>query len=194
VNASSPGVDQGATFTVRLPLLAAAGDGARGTGAAEGDEAEGSEAAHRLSGLRVAVVDDERDMRDYLSSSLREYGAEVTALATADEMLDALQSELPDVLVSDIAMPGDDGFALIRRVRALPAERGGLTPAVALTASSKSEDASRVLAAGYQVHLPKPVEPRKLAAVVLRLAAPVGEMAGPPPPLSGTSRRTGGAD
>jgi CheY-like chemotaxis protein len=167
VQAASPGADQGATFTVRLPLIGAE------TADTPGPQAgvEEADRATRLAGVRVAVVDDENDMRDFLGTSLRAYGAEVTTLATAEEALEALQRQLPDVLVSDIAMPGDDGYTLIRRLRALPAERGGLLPAVALTALAKGEDASRVLAAGFQVHLPKPVEPHKLAAVVARLAS-----------------------
>jgi CheY-like chemotaxis protein len=130
--------------------------------------------AARLLGVRVAVVDDQNDMRDFLCTALRGYGAAVTALATVDEALEALRQKPPDVLVSDIAMPGDDGFALIRRVRALPPQQGGLVPAIALTALAKGEDASRVLAAGYQVHLPKPVEARRLASVVARLAGTAG--------------------
>jgi CheY-like chemotaxis protein len=168
VHAASPGADQGATFTVRLPLIGAETADPPGRPQAE---VEGTTRATRLAGVRVAVVDDENDMRDFLGTSLRAYGAEVTTLATAEEALEALQRQLPDVLVSDIAMPGDDGYTLIRRLRALPAERGGLLPAVALTAFAKGEDASRVLAAGFQVHLPKPVEPHRLAAVVARLAA-----------------------
>jgi PAS domain S-box-containing protein len=186
VTATSGGVDQGASFTVRLPLMASEADATRENGDEEGAP-EAASLARRLSGLRVAVVDDENDVRDFLSTSLREYGAEVTALASAEEALDALQRQAPDVLVSDVAMPGDDGLALIRRVRALPAERGGLTPAVALTAFARSDDTSRLLAAGFQVHLPKPVEPRKLAAVVARLAGP-GDAGNPP--LSATPSST----
>jgi PAS domain S-box-containing protein len=191
VTATSAGVDQGSSFTVRLPLLAAEG-GALHLGD-DGEEAtpEGPSLSRRLSGLRVTVVDDETDMRDFLGTSLREYGAEVTVLGSAEEALVALQRQVPDVLVSDIAMPGDDGLSLIRRVRALPADRGGLTPAVALTALARGEDASRLLAAGFQVHLPKPVEPRRLAAVVARLAGPVDEIARP---ALGATRTTTGAD
>jgi CheY-like chemotaxis protein len=179
VSAASAGVDQGASFTVRLPLLANEGEAVHAAGGGEEAAAEGAGLARRLSGLRVAVVDDESDMRDFLTTSLREYGAEVTALASAEEALDAVQRELPHVLVSDIGLPGDDGFALIRRVRALPADRGGLTPAVALTAFGRGDDTHRLLAAGFQVHLPKPVEPRKLAAVVARLAGAMPDIARP---------------
>jgi PAS domain S-box-containing protein len=187
VHAASPGVDQGATFTVRLPLIGTESD-AVGTPGEPQTDAEAGARATRLAGVRVAVVDDEDDMRDFLSTSLRSYGAEVTALSTAREALESLQRDVPHVLVSDIAMPGDDGFALIRRLRALPAERGGLLPAVALTAFAGGEDASRVLAAGYQVHLPKPVEPHRLAAVVARLAAPAEAAGSEPSALSNRVR------
>jgi CheY-like chemotaxis protein len=192
VTATSAGVDQGASFTVRLPLLAADGQAVR-PGGGEEDAAEGQALARRLSGLRVAVVEGENDMRDFLSTSLREYGAEVTALSTAEEALRAVQRQVPDVLVSDVAMPDEDGLALIRRLRALPADRGGLTPAVALTAFARGDDASRLLAAGFQVHLAKPVELRQLAAVIARLAGPPGEMAGAPP-LGAAARATGAPD
>jgi CheY-like chemotaxis protein len=171
VQAESGGLDQGATFTVRLPLLEAAQPSARGAGAAEGAGEDG--AAVNLGGVRVLLVDDETDSRDFLSMTLRQYGAEVTALGTAEEAVSALQRERPDVLVSDIAMPGEDGYALIRRVRALGAERGGQVPAAALTAYAKGEDTTRALSAGYQVHLPKPVEPTELATAVATLVGRV---------------------
>jgi CheY-like chemotaxis protein len=187
VSASSAGLDQGATFTVRLPVLSEEGAPRRADGE-KGAEQEGPALVRRLSGLRVAVVDDESDVRDFLSTSLREEGADVTSLSTADEAIEALRRHPPHVLVSDIALPGEDGYTLIRRVRALPPEQGGLTPAVALTASARGEDASRMLAAGYQIHLPKPVEPGRLAQVVARLAAPIGEAGAAP------ARTTRGAD
>jgi CheY-like chemotaxis protein len=124
----------------------------------------------RLDGVKVMVVDDELDMRDFLSVSLRQYGADVTALATVGEAVAALEREKPDVLVSDIGMPGEDGYALIRKVRALGPDRGGQVPAAALTGFAAGDDTTRVLSAGYQVHLPKPVEPSQLAQVVGTLA------------------------
>jgi signal transduction histidine kinase/ActR/RegA family two-component response regulator len=169
VQAESGGLDQGATFTVRLPLLEATPPAGRerGTEASEGGSAV------NLGGVRVLLVDDETDSRDFLSMTLRQCGAEVTALGTAEEAVSVLQRERPDVLVSDIGMPGEDGYALIRRVRALGAERGGQVPAVALTAYAKGEDTTRALSAGYQVHLPKPVEPTELATAVATLAGRV---------------------
>jgi hypothetical protein len=165
VNAESPGPDQGATFTVRLPLMEERVEPAR-----PGQGAEGGNASMRLDGVKVLVVDDELDMRDFLSVSLRQYGADVTALASVGEAVEALEREKPDVLVSDIGMPGEDGYALIRKVRALGPERGGQVPAAALTGFAQDEDTTRVLSAGYQVHLPKPVEPSQLAHVVGTLA------------------------
>ncbi|HZJ71942.1 MAG TPA: ATP-binding protein, partial [Planctomycetota bacterium] len=178
VRAESGGHDHGATFTVQLPLLAGetAENGERTGASKAGDERAGP--VH-LGGLRVTVVDDETDVRDFLATSLRALGADVTALASAEEALVSVQQRPPDVLVSDIAMPDHDGYSLIRRLRALPADRGGRLPAVALTAFAKGEDASRVLAAGFQVHMPKPVDPGHLAEVVARLAGPAGGVAQP---------------
>jgi len=170
VQAESQGPDQGATFTVRLPLVEAARSGSGAESGAAGAARGRGGAAVSLDGVRVLLVDDETDSRDFLSLSLRQCGAEVTALSSAEEAVSVLQRERPDVLVSDIAMPGEDGYALIRRVRALSAERGGQVPAAALTAYAKGEDTTRALAAGYQVHLAKPVEPMELAAAVATLA------------------------
>ncbi|HVD78316.1 MAG TPA: response regulator [Vicinamibacteria bacterium] len=171
VHAESEGPDRGATFTVRLPLMeersVAAGPAGRGSETTD-------PAAMRLDGVKVMVVDDELDMRDFLSVSLRQYGADVTALASVGEAVEALEREKPDVLVSDIGMPGEDGYALIRKVRALGPERGGQVPAAALTGFAAGDDTTRVLSAGYQVHLPKPVEPSQLAQVVGTLAGRSG--------------------
>jgi CheY-like chemotaxis protein len=101
---------------------------------------------------------------------LQHYGAVVTASASAEEALASLEREQPDVLLSDIGLPGQDGYALISRVRALAPERGGLTPAAAITAYARSDDARRALAAGYQRHAPKPIQPPTLAALVRDLA------------------------
>ena len=171
VHAESEGPDRGATFTVRLPLMeersVAAAPAGRGSESTD-------PAAMRLDGVKVMVVDDELDMRDFLSVSLRQYGADVTALASVGEAVEALEREKPDVLVSDIGMPGEDGYALIRKVRALGPERGGQVPAAALTGFAAGDDTTRVLSAGYQVHLPKPVEPSQLAQVVGTLAGRSG--------------------
>jgi PAS domain S-box-containing protein len=164
VVAESGGEAKGATFTVELPMSAT-----QGTRPAP-ETAAGGEGAVRLDGVRVIVVDDEADTRDLLSFSLRNYGAEVRALGSASEALAAIQQDKPDVLVSDIGLPGDDGYALIRQVRALDEDRGGRVPAAALTAYAKDEDRTRAIAAGFQAHVTKPVELTELASVVASLA------------------------
>jgi PAS domain S-box-containing protein len=163
VYAESGGLGEGSTFTVRLPL----------TTPLQGPAAPKPEPADpdvRLDGVRVMVVEDEQDVRDFLRMSLVHYGAEVTAFETSADALVAVEAQRPDVLVSDIGMPGEDGYAFIRRVRALGPDRGGQVPAAALTAYAKGEDGQRVLSAGFQVHLPKPVQPADLANVVATLA------------------------
>jgi CheY-like chemotaxis protein len=123
----------------------------------------------RLDGLQVLVVDDERDARDLLSAVLTQQGASVTAVATVAEALEMVQQVKPDVLVSDIAMPGEDGHSLIRKVRLLKESQGGLTPAIALTAHARTSDRIQALSAGYQIHMSKPVEPAELVDVVASL-------------------------
>jgi PAS domain S-box-containing protein len=169
VEAESHGAGTGAVFTIRLRLLPLE---AEGTAPADG---EGMPAApsrgRRLAGVRVLVVEDEEDTRDLLATALSHTGAQVEAVGSAEEALDALRRRPPEVLVCDIGMPGEDGYALLARVRALAAEDGGQVPAVALTAYARPDDRTRALAAGYQVHLPKPVDPDELIAVVARMAA-----------------------
>jgi CheY-like chemotaxis protein len=119
-----------------------------------------------LGGMRVLLVEDEADTRELLTVMLRSFRAEVHAVPTGDEALTALTTSPPDVLISDIRMDTIDGYALIRDVRSLPPERGGTVPAVALTALTRPEDRRRALEAGYQVHVPKPVTPAKLVAIL----------------------------
>ncbi|MCK6589824.1 MAG: response regulator [Polyangiaceae bacterium] len=166
VRAESPGPGDGATFTVELPL----------PGRGEEREASGPTTPRparsrstRLDGLRVLLVEDEADARDLLVMMLEEHGAKVTAVSSAAEALAAMESAAPDVLVSDIAMPVIDGYALIRRIRSLESEHGAPIPAVALTAYARGEDRQSALEAGYQVHVPKPVDPEDLAAVLAKL-------------------------
>jgi CheY-like chemotaxis protein len=121
------------------------------------------------------VVDDEADARELVMTILKQYGVEVTAVATARQALEVLQQSQPNVLVSDIGMPDEDGYALIRQVRALDAEQGGQIPAVALTAYARAEERIRALAAGFQLHIPKPVNPEELAAVVANLVGRTGK-------------------
>jgi PAS domain S-box-containing protein len=166
VQAESEGPGRGSTFTVRLPLSAPLGPPSPRPAADE----ERAAPDVRLDGVRVIVVEDEADVRDFLRTSLVQYGADVTAFATPVDALAAVEAERPDVLVSDIGMPEEDGYTFIRRVRALGPDRGGQVPAAALTAYAKGEDGQRVLSAGFQVHLPKPVQPADLANVVATLA------------------------
>jgi PAS domain S-box-containing protein len=123
-----------------------------------------------LDGMRVLVVDDELDTLDVLATVLREAGAEVRGERTAAAALDLVRTWTPDVLVSDIGMPEQDGYALIRQVRALAPEHGGRTPAVALTAYSRVDDQLQALAAGFQMHVAKPIDPRELIALVATAA------------------------
>ncbi len=174
VHAASPGKGHGSIFTVRLPLADACGEaGASSQKHSAGikDPVEDSNAP--LRGLRVLVVDDEADTLQMLATVLRRYGAEVTTAANAKLALAALEYRRPDVLISDIGMPDEDGYTLIRKVRALPAERGGHTPAAALTAYARAEDRAQALHLGYQMHLSKPVEPDALATAVACLAGRV---------------------
>ena len=118
-------------------------------------------------------MDDERDSSDLLGRLLEGYGARVTAVASvADALLAEFEHNRPDVLLGDIGLPTEDGCALIRKVRALPAESGGMTPALAVTAFASAEDRKHVLEAGYQAHVAKPFEPALLATLVANLAVP----------------------
>ena len=123
-----------------------------------------------LHGVRVLVVDDEPDARELIERVLRKCGAEVSLAGSAGAAADAMPLVRPDVLVSDIGMPEEDGYSLVRRVRALPPQLGGDTPAIALTAFARNEERLRALEAGFQLHVTKPVEPAALAAAVAELA------------------------
>ena len=119
-----------------------------------------------LYGLKILVVDDDLDTRELIEWVLRRVGAEVTAVGSAREALEAIEKERFQVLVSDIAMPQEDGYALLKKIRALPPERGGRIPAIALTAHSLVQDRLQSLRAGFQSHVPKPVVPEELVEVV----------------------------
>jgi CheY-like chemotaxis protein len=125
----------------------------------------------RLDGLKILVVDDDPDALELATAILEASGAAVRRCPAASEALSALREWHPDVLVSDIEMPGEDGYALIRRVRALDAAEGGRTPAVALTAYGRTQDRILSLAAGYSMHVPKPVDPGELTAIIASVAA-----------------------
>jgi PAS domain S-box-containing protein len=175
VGASSPGRGRGATFTVELPLAEDEGTSplAGRPDAGEPLPEASLDSIPALRGIRLLVVEDERDGREMLETLLRRLGADVTAVADAEEAFDRVQSERPDVLVSDVGMPGQDGHSLLRRIRALPVERGGLTPAIALTAHARVEDRLKALASGFQHHVAKPVDPRELSTVIANVVGRV---------------------
>jgi signal transduction histidine kinase/ActR/RegA family two-component response regulator len=173
ITAHSDGAGLGSRFTIKLPMLATSpstGESWRRHPIA-GDDA-GHEALRRLDRIRVLVVDDEASTNEAVQALLGSCGAEVRVAGSAAEALEVLEGWEPDVLLSDIAMPGEDGYALIRKVRERDAKRGRRLPAVALTAYAKIEDRVSILAAGFQMYLSKPVDPAELVAVVGSLASP----------------------
>jgi signal transduction histidine kinase len=172
VAVQSEGEGKGAVFTVRLPVRASTPEGGEGALSAERADTAARvwDSPMLLGGVRVLVVEDEEDTRELLIASLRQCGADVTAAASVAEALESLDRSLPDVLVSDLAMPGEDGYSLIRKVRARGPEAGGKIPAAALTAYARAEDRVRALASGFQRHLPKPVDPADLIGMVASLA------------------------
>jgi CheY-like chemotaxis protein/two-component sensor histidine kinase len=167
IAAHSDGPDQGATFTVVLPAGVA-----REKLVATPVEAREHDArlSASLSGLRVLVVEDEPDTREFLERFLKTCGADVIVASTVDEALAALPDSRADILVSDIGLPAKDGYDLVHQVRQLPAEAGGAIPAIALTAYARSEDRTRAFRAGFQAHLAKPVEPTELVATISSFA------------------------
>jgi len=126
---------------------------------------------HILQGVKVLVVDDEPDTLELLRMVLELRGASVVTENSAAQALERFKETAPDVLLSDIGLPGKDGFDFIREVRSLPPERGGRVPAVALTAYTRAEDRTTTLAAGFDMHIPKPVQPADVVAVVASLTA-----------------------
>jgi PAS domain S-box-containing protein len=171
IRASSEGLGKGATFEVAFPLIAVTRDPGSVRRAYANEEAGDDALSTILAGLRVLVIDDEPDARELLTLTLTQSGAEVRATATVNAALEMLGHWKPDVLVSDIGMPGEDGYDLIRTVRALESERGGTIPALALTGFASQEDAERAHLAGYQAHMPKPVSPADLIDRVASLVA-----------------------
>jgi PAS domain S-box-containing protein len=170
IEAHSEGEGRGARFVVSLPISSipqAQGD--RGKAARQFRKDGVYERPPHLRGLRVLVVDDEDDARDLVAIILEDCGCKVTTARSAREAMAKISEEVPDVLLSDIGMPERDGYDLIRDVRSLPRDQGGDVPAAALTAWARPEDRQRMLNAGYSLHLPKPVEPAELVAVVATL-------------------------
>jgi len=211
VRAHSPGVGQGSTFTVKLPLLEVRGvgedEGDRGgwratsspssrsssspssnnqqpfglavvsvekpSGSADSPTTNNQQPTsphHFLSGLHVLVVDDDTDTRDYVCTVLQQCGATVTSVASVSLALLALEQSQPDVLVSDIGMPEEDGYTLIRKVRNLEPNKGGQIPAIALTAYVREQDCTKALESGFHMYVSKPVEPTQLINSVAKLA------------------------
>jgi signal transduction histidine kinase/FixJ family two-component response regulator len=169
VSANSPGEGQGATFTIRLPVQIIHSGELDAHGKENGlDSISHSATDVSLRGVRVLVVDDDRDARELIKRLLTEHDAEVHLAHSAKEALEILNSQTPDLLLSDIGMPDMDGYDLIRAVRKLPTERANVA-AAALTAFARSQDRTRALLAGFQAHITKPVDPAELVAVVSAL-------------------------
>jgi CheY-like chemotaxis protein/two-component sensor histidine kinase len=164
VYATSEGEGMGATFTVQLPLMQSQNKLPLDQKPLVLDNLPS------LDGLRVLVVDDQTDTLELIAFILSEYGADVRTAPSASEAFDAIAQSVPDILISDIGMPEEDGYSLLARVRTLPAEQGGLVPAIALTAFAREEERTCALKAGFSRHVPKPVEPAELVIVVANLA------------------------
>ncbi len=173
IRAKSPGMGHGATFTVSLPVMIVHTD-ADPSQERRHPTAAGLpiawDACADLAGLKVLVVDDEPDARALVRRLLEDCNAVVIVAASAAEALERLKLDRPDVLVSDIGMPGVDGYELMRQVRALRPDEGGSTAAVALTAYARAQDRVKAVMAGFQHHIAKPVEPAELIAMVASLS------------------------
>ncbi|MCY7385358.1 MAG: PAS domain S-box protein [Microcoleus sp. CAN_BIN18] len=168
VRAESPGEGLGATFTVMLPLKQRRSKQSQ----LRGDSKASQMPPGILAGLKVLVVDDEPDNREFLVVALQQLGATATAAASAAEAIDILQQSPPDILVSDIGMPVEDGYSLIRKVRSSASDKIKRLPAVALTVYASEQDRDRAIAAGYNEHLTKPIDPALFATVLARLNMP----------------------
>ncbi|MFN2493425.1 MAG: ATP-binding protein, partial [Pyrinomonadaceae bacterium] len=175
VRVDSEGEGLGSTFTVSLPLMAVRSKVSLPGGTHQQDfNLAEFECPAELNGLRVLVVDDEVDSCEMLEFILEGCGAQVKTTRSAAAALEAMAEDTFDVLISDIGMPNEDGYSLIAKVRALTKERGGEVPAAALTAYAGEEDRIRVLRSGFQIHVPKPIGPGELVAVVANLAGRTG--------------------
>ncbi|MGJ5632149.1 PAS domain S-box protein [Nostoc sp. CALU 1950] len=169
VHADSPGKEQGATFTVKLPLLKTPPLSPPAYPCLSPSPSPSPSLPLSLLGVRVVVVDDQADTREFITTVLEQYQAEVKAVGSVPEALQLIMQWKPDVIVSDIGMPQEDGYSLIRKLRSQPPELGGNIPAAALTAYARAEDRMRAIQEGYQLHLPKPIEAAELATVVASL-------------------------
>ncbi|HEX6717421.1 MAG TPA: response regulator, partial [Pyrinomonadaceae bacterium] len=166
VSADSDGLSKGATFSATFPLLA---DRPAPVAAIHAVEAASVE-MHSLDGLRVLIVDDEPETRQIISTVILRTGGEVKTCTSSYEALSNLVDWKPDVILSDIAMPDEDGYSFIKQVRTLPRDKGGDTPAAALTAYARDVDRRQALAAGYQMHIAKPISASQLVTMIARLA------------------------
>jgi signal transduction histidine kinase len=176
IRAESDGSGKGATFTLSVPLHPPAGDAEVAPDVGEAGDITGVLEAEevRLEGIHVLLVEDQADLREALVLELARLGASAHAVASAADAMTAMQQRAFDVLLSDLAMPDEDGFSLIRRVRARGKTQGGAIPAAALSAYARAEDRARSLLAGFDLHLSKPIDSRTLAAAVAALAAQGG--------------------
>lgn len=167
VSANSDGEGKGATFTVMLPIAPVYQVDSSGSRVHPGarDLLPANDVTDRLDNMKILVVDDEADTRELLKQGLEYCGAIVSVAGSAGEAVEAIMAKPPEILISDIGMPGVDGYDLIRQVRRLPAAKGGKVPAIALTAYTRTEDRLQALRAGYDMHVPKPVELAELVAV-----------------------------
>jgi CheY-like chemotaxis protein len=165
IGVESEGRDKGSTFIVRLPVAGQRPDRSAGQPEAE-RVSPAAQASPRLDGIRVLVVDDEPDTREIMAHTLEGCGATVTLADSASDAITILEDREMDVLLADIAMPGEDGYALIRRIRASEEGRVATIPAAAVTAHARDDEKDQALSAGYQMHLAKPFEPAQLAQAV----------------------------
>ena len=165
VHAASPGPGRGSTFSVEIPLL----QGETVTGAVEAPYDATQQLRRALIGVRVLIVDDEADSRDLITHLLERAGATITAAASAADALEVIDALRPNVLVSDVGMPHQDGYELIAELRLRGSPMADI-PALAVTAYARPEDRERALAAGFQAHVPKPIVPHDLIASIARLA------------------------
>ena len=170
VSVESDGIGKGATFSISLPItLAVLSDGKAIPKANNGHRIHQPMTERRLDGLRVSIVDDDDDACNMLRFSLETAGAEVKTCSSVADAMDSLREWIPDILLTDINMPGEDGYSLIKKLRALPPEKGCNIPAIALTAMARAEDSETAMSAGFQLHLPKPVDIDELAEAIASL-------------------------
>jgi signal transduction histidine kinase/DNA-binding response OmpR family regulator len=172
IHAHSEGLNKGAIFTVTLPLLTTSrshADAVKLSSSSDANKNQSLNCSPVLDGLRILVVDDEADTRDLILTVLKQCGADVRSSESAADALAQFQEWSPDMLISDIGLPGEDGYSLLKKVRELNGQSATI-PAVALTAYATPEDRDRVLSAGFQMHIAKPVEPEELLTIIANIA------------------------